>query len=127
MKYVKIITSKNKEYRFPLHPYIDTCKEFIGYTNDKSFFIQGHIELAHYKNRCKIDEFEANDLTDLLKNFYNKANHNAATYYVIKVTNIKITKNPYITISDYKALEKEIKNNCFNQLLFKYSPKVIDV
>lgn len=120
-------TSKNKEYRFPLHPYIDTCKEFIGYTNDKSFFIQGHIELAHYKNRCKIDEFEANDLTDLLKNFYNKANHNAATYYVIKVTNIKITKNPYITISDYKALEKEIKNNCFNQLLFKYSPKVIDV
>lgn len=120
-------TSKNKEYRFPLHPYIDACKEFIGYTNDKSLFVKGDLQLVNNGSRCKIDEIEANDLTNLLVKSYNKTNHNAATYYVIKVTNSKITKNPYVTISDYKALEKEIKNNCFNQLLYKFSPKIIDV
>ena len=38
-------TNLEQNFRFPLHPYIDFCKEFIGYSSEKNQFIRGKLEL----------------------------------------------------------------------------------
>ena len=66
-------------------------------------------------------------LEELLKPIYTKSNSNAATYYVIKVTNVIVDDKPYDGISNFNELSKLINKNGLNQVLYKYSPKVIDI
>ena len=77
--------------------------------------------------RCRIDEVEKTHLGELLKPFYNKINSKAATYYVLKVKNITISDKPYDSVSNFNELTKLVAKNGLNQVLYKYSPKVIDV
>ena len=106
-----------------MHPYIDSCSEFIGYTSDKKNFIHG--ELKQVYNRCKIDEMTAEQLGKLLSRKMN----NAKTYYVVTVENCsEISAIPYDgLIPDNETLNKLKKENGLNAVLSMHSPKVIDV
>ena len=119
-------TNLEQNFRFPLHPYIDFCKEFIGYSVEKNQFIRGNLSLLPCE-RCQINEVEKTHLEELLKPVYNKINSKAATYYVLKVKNITISDKPYDSVSNFNELTKLIAKNGLNQVLYKYSPKVIDV
>ena len=119
-------TNLEQNFRYPLHPYIDFCKEFIGYTSKKNQFIRGELELLPC-GRCRIDEVEKLQLEELLKPIYTKSNSNAATYYVLKVKNVMASEKPYDGISNFNELSELINKNGLNQVLYKYSPKVIDI
>lgn len=112
-----------KIVRLPMHPYIDSCSEFIGYTSDKKNFIHG--ELKQVYNRCKIDEMTAEQLGKLLSRKMN----NAKTYYVVTVENCsEISAIPYDgLIPNNETLNKLKKENGLNAVLSMHSPKVIDV
>ncbi len=118
----------DSKMRYPLHPYIDFCTDFIGYSADKNQFIQGELEVLS-NGRCKIDEISAEQLNNELKgnSGFIKNTNNALTYYKMKVNNIRKVKSPYNGIQDYPALQQMVKVNGLNEVLFKYSPKVIDV
>ena len=45
----------------------------------------------------------------------------------LKVKNITISDKPYDSVSNFNELTKLIAKNGLNQVLYKYSPKVIDV
>ena len=112
-----------KFIRYPLHPYIDSCTEFIGYTNDKKQFIHGSLKQIY--NRCRIDEIHAEELSRILSE--NKKN--AQTYYVVTVEKLSgISSIPYDNlVPTNEKLNELIKQNGLNDVLFKTSPKVIDV
>lgn len=115
--------------RYPMHPYIDSCTEIILYTNDRSQFITGNLELTENR-RCKIDEMTAEVLKRMLDNSSFRVDDwqpKAITYYVMNVESPKLTNNPHENIADFKALESKIKENGLNDVLFRTSPKVIDV
>lgn len=114
------------DFRFPLHPYIDFCKEFIGYSSEKNQFIRGDLLLLPCE-RCQIDEVEKTHLEELLKPIHKKNTSNAATYYVLKVKNVTISDKPYDGICNFNELTMLINKNGLNQVLYKYSPKVIDI
>lgn len=112
-----------KFIRYPLHPYIDSCTDFIGYAYEKNKFVHGTLKQVH--NRCKIDEMTADDLGKLLS----KTKKSAKTYYVIQIENCsEISDVPYEgLVLNKEMLNKYIKDNGLNDVLFRYSPKVIDV
>lgn len=114
---------EKKFIRYPLHPYIDSCTEFIGYTNDRKKFIHGKLHQIY--NRCKIDEIQAEKLGELLS----LKLKNAKTYYMVTVKECsEISEIPYKgIIQNNEKLNLLIKQNGLNDVLFKYSPKVIDV
>lgn len=121
----------DKNQRYPMHPYIDFCKNFIGYTEgeNKAEFLQGDLELLS-NGRCKIDEISKDDLKQVLQDEYEKSDFfegNAVTYYVMKVKNCKISSVPDEKIIDFAALEKLIRSNGLNDVLFRTSPKVVDM
>lgn len=112
-----------KFIRYPLHPYIDSCTEFIGYTNDKKQFIHGTLKQVY--NRCRIDEMRSDTLSRIL----NEKRSNAETYYVVTVENLsEVSYVPYNEIiPTNEKLNELIKQNGLNDVLYKNSPKVIDV
>ena len=112
-----------KFIRYPLHPFIDSCSEFIGYSNDRKHFIHGTLRQVY--NRCRIDEVTAERLSALLSV---KA-RNARTYYMVTVENCSEVSNiPYEgVISSNEDLNCLIRENGLNDVLSQYSPKVIDV
>ena len=118
----------NKFVRFPMHPYIDSCSEVIIYTKDRKRFIKGMLKQTK-TGRCKIDEVTTKNLASELleKTGFSKSSSNAKTYYVVKVEKATVSDKPYNGISDYDSLENMIKINGLNSVLFKTSPKVIDV
>ena len=109
--------------RYPLHPFIDSCSEFIGYSNDRKHFIHGTLKQVY--KRCRIDEVTAERLSALLPV---KA-RNAKTYYMVTVENCSEVSNiPYEgVISSNEDLNRLIRENGLNDVLSRYSPKVIDV
>ena len=117
-----------KFVRFPIHPYIDSCTEAILYTKDRSRFIKGILKQTK-TGRCKIDEVTSEMLkVELLnKSGYSKSSSNAKTYYKVTVENAIVSEIPYNGIPDYNSLVDLIKINELNSVLFKTSPKVIDV
>ena len=120
-------TSKN--YRYPLHPYIDLCTSFIGFTKDRKRFIRGDFELLK-NGRCKIDEITAEDLINELGKDpfnYSKTSINAITYYKMIVKNITLSESPYNGIPNYESLQTMIKINGLNDVLYESSPRVIDI
>ena len=119
-------TNLEKNFRFPLHPYIDFCKEFIGYTSEENRFIRGELELLPC-GRCRIKELDKSQLEEKLKSVYKKNNSNAATYYVLRVKNVSIATSPYEGISDYKKLKSLLEKNGLNQVLYRYSPQIISL
>ena len=122
--YYKVFDKKSGKFiRYPLHPYIDSCTEFIGYTNDKKQFIHGSLKQIY--NRCRIDEIHAEELSRILSE--NKKN--AQTYYVVTVEKLSgISSIPYDNlVPTNEKLNELIKQNGLNDVLFKTSPKVIDV
>ena len=112
-----------KFIRYPLHPFIDSCSEFIGYSNDRKHFIHGTLKQVY--KRCRIDEVTAERLSALLPV---KA-RNAKTYYMVTVENCSEVSNiPYEgVISSNEDLNCLIRENGLNDVLSQYSPKVIDV
>ena len=112
-----------KFIRYPLHPFIDSCTEFIGYTNDWTNFIHGTLKQVY--NRCKIDEVTAEKLSLLLSTEHKSAK----TYYMVTVEKCSVVSDiPYKGVVENKeGLNKLIEENGLNGVLFKYSPKVIDV
>lgn len=121
----------DKNQRYPMHPYIDFCKKFIGYTEgeNKTEFLQGELELLS-NGRCKIDEISKDDLHQTLQSEYGKSvffEGNAVTYYVMKVKNCEISSVPDEKIADFAKLENLIHTNGLNEVLFRTSPKVADV
>lgn len=115
--------TSRKFIRYPLHPYIDSCTEFIGYTNDRKQFVHGTLKQIY--NRCRIDEMRADKLSRIL----GETRKNAETYYVVTVENLsEISSIPYDDlIPTNEKLNELIKQNGLNDVLFKTSPKVIDV
>ena len=109
--------------RYPLHPFIDSCSEFIGYSNDRKHFIHGTLKQVY--KRCRIDEVTAERLSELLP----VKVRNAKTYYMITVENCSDVSNiPYEgVISSKEDLNRLIRENGLNDVLSQYSPKVIDV
>jgi len=119
----------DKLMRYPLHPYIDFCTKFIGYDKAKSKWINGKLYL-NKSGRCKIDEISAEDLEkELEKTGYKKNRSNSAviTYYKVIVEDFNITEKPSNEILDFNGLNKKIKQNGLNDVLYSFSPKVIDV
>ena len=120
---------RQKFTRYPMHPYIDSCTEIILYTEDKTQFIRGKLTITK-SHRCKIDEMTAENLKRMIDNSPFKMNDwepKAKTYYVMTVENAVYSNNPYENIADFQALESKIKENGLNDVLFRTSPKVIDV
>ena len=128
--YATGIEKESKKFtRYPMHPYIDSCTEIILFTEERNNFIRGKLSLTQ-SGRCKIDEVAATTLENELKNLpvkFEKATSNAITYYKVTVENADIFDKPYETISSYSELESKIKENGLNDVLFRTSPKVIDV
>lgn len=120
---IGIDKENGKFIRYPLHPYIDSCTDFIGYAYEKNKFVHGTLKQVH--NRCKIDEMTADDLGKLLS----KTKKAAKTYYVVQIKNCsEISDVPYEGfVLNKEMLNKFIKDNGLNDVLFRYSPKVIDV
>ena len=118
----------HKFVRYPVHPYIDSCSEVILYTEDRKRFIRGSLKSTK-GGRCKIDEISSDSLmVELLKNEdFSKTISNAKNYYTVTVESSSISKTPYNGISDYTSLEDMIRLNGLNFVLFRTSPKVIDV
>lgn len=115
--------------RYPMHPNIDSCTEVILFTEKRDKFIRGKLVMTKSR-RCKIDEVTANTLESELKKLpvkFEKATSNAKTYYKVTVENADVFDKPYETISSYSELESKIKENGLNDVLFRTSPKVIDV
>lgn len=115
--------------RYPMHPYIDSCTEIILFTEGRDKFIRGKLVLAQ-SGRCKIDEVTATTLENELNNLpveFVKSTSNAKTYYKVIVENAESSDRPYETISSNSELESKIKENGLNEVLFRTSPKVIDV
>lgn len=118
-----------KFIRYPMHPYIDSCTEIILYTEDKNLFIRGNLKLTD-SGRCKIDEVSSTTLTDELKKspcLFEKSQAGAKTYYTVTVQNAEISETPYNSILDFAILKEKIEENGLNDVLFRTSPKVIDV
>ena len=119
----------HKFIRYPMHPYIDSCTEIILYTEGKTQFIRGKLTFTK-THRCKIDEITAENLKRMIDNSPLKMNDwepKAKTYYVMTVENAVYSNNPYENIADFQTLESKIKENGLNDVLFRTSPKVIDV
>lgn len=115
--------------RYPMHPYIDSCTEIILFTEERDKFIRGKLVMTKSR-RCKIDEVMANTLESELKKLpvkFEKATSNAKTYYKVTVENADVFDKPYETISSYSELETKIRENGLNEVLFRTSPKVIDI
>lgn len=115
--------------RYPMHPYIDSCTEIILFTEGRDKFIRGKLSLTQ-SGRCKIDEVAAKTLENELNNLpveFVKSTSNAKTYYKVTVENADVFDNPYETILSYLELELKIKENGLNEVLFRTSPKVIDI
>ena len=115
--------------RYPMHPNIDSCTEVILFTENRDKFIRGKLVMTKSR-RCKIDEVTANTLESELKKLpvkFEKATSNAKTYYKVTVENADVFDKPYETISSYSGLETKIRENGLNEVLFRTSPKVIDV
>ena len=112
-----------------MHPNIDSCTEVILFTEERDEFIRGKLVMTKNR-RCKIDEVTANALESELKKLpveFVKATSNAKTYYKVTVENADVFDKPYETISSYSELETKIRENGLNEVLFRTSPKVIDV
>ena len=79
--------------------------------------------------RCKIDEITSDMLTsELVKDLsFSKSASNAKTYYIVTVKDSSISDKPYNGITSYTSLENMIKINGLNSVLFRTSPKVIDI
>lgn len=115
--------------RYPMHPYIDSCTEIILFTEGRNNFIRGKLSLTQ-SGRCKIDEVAATTLENELKNLpveFVKSASNAKTYYKVTVENAEVSDKPYDSISNYSELNSKIKESGLNEVLFRTSPKVIDV
>lgn len=115
--------------RYSMHPNIDSCTEVILFTEERDKFICGKLVMTKSR-RCKIDEVTANTLESELKKLpvkFEKAASNAKTYYKVTVENADVFDKPYETISSYSELETKIRENGLNEVLFRTSPKVIDV
>ena len=115
--------------RYPMHPNIDSCTEVILFTEKRDKFIRGKLVMTKSR-RCKIDEVTANTLESELKKLpvkFEKATSNAKTYYKVTVENADVFDKPHETISSYSELETKIRENELNEVLFRTSPKVIDV
>ena len=115
--------------RYPMHPYIDSCTEVILFTEGRDKFIRGKLMLTK-SGRCKIDEVAAKALQDELNKSpvkFEKSASNAKTYYKVTVENADVSDNPHEIILSYSELEAKIKENGLNEVLFRTSPKVIDV
>lgn len=115
--------------RYPMHPYIDSCTEIILFTEDRIRFLRGKVALTQ-TGRCKIDEVTAKSLENELNSLtvkFEKPASNAKTYYKVTVENAEISDKPYETIPSYSELESKIKERGLNEVLFKTSPKVIDI
>ncbi len=115
--------------RYPMHSNIDSCTEVILFTEGRDVFIRGKLVMTKSR-RCKIDEVMANTLESELKKLpvkFEKATSNAKTYYKVTVENADVFDKPYETISSYSELETKIRENGLNEVLFRTSPKVIDV
>ena len=69
---------------------------------------------------------DENELKNLPVEFV-KSTSNAKTYYKVIVENADVFDNPYETISSYSELETKIIENGLNEVLFRTSPKVIDI
>ena len=128
--YAAGIEKESKKFtRYPMHPYIDSCTEIILFTEDRIRFLRGKVALTQ-TGRCKIDEVAATTLENELKNLpveFVKSTSNAKTYYKVTVENAEISDKPYETIPSYSELESKIKESGLNEVLFKTSPKVIDI
>ena len=113
----------NQFIRYPLHPFIDSCTDFIGYSNDRKHFIHGTLKQVY--KRCKIDEVTAEHLSLLLPIKVK----NAKTYYMVTIENSsEVSDIPYEGIvSSNEKLNNLIQENGLNGVLSQYSPKVIDV
>ncbi len=128
--YATGIEKKSQQFtRYPMHPYIDSCTEIILFTEGRDNFIRGKL-VRTQNGRCKISEVVANTLESELKKLpvkFEKAASNAKTYYKVTVEQAEISDKPYESISTYSDLESKIKENGLNDVLFRTSPKVIDV
>ena len=113
----------NQFIRYPLHPFIDSCTDFIGYSNDRKHFIHGTLKQVY--KRCKIDEVTAEHLSLLLPIKVKSAK----TYYMVTIENSsEVSDIPYEGIvSSNEKLNNLIQENGLNGVLSQYSPKVIDV
>lgn len=120
--------NSQKFVRFPMHPYIDSCTEVILYTEGRKRFIHGNLLLTPY-GRCKVDEITSDKLSAevLEKTGFSKSTANAKTYYAVNVEKATVSDKPYNGISDYDSLEDMVKLNGLNEVLFRTSPKVIDI
>ena len=89
----------------------------------KNRFIHGSLKQIY--NRCRIDEIHAEELSRILSE--NKKN--AQTYYIVTVEKLSdISSIPYDNlVPTNEKLNELIKQNGLNDVLFKTSPKVIDV
>lgn len=67
-----------------------------------------------------------NELKNLPVEFV-KSTSNAKTYYKVTVENADVSDKPYDSISNYSELNLKIKESGLNEVLFRTSPKVIDV
>ena len=115
--------------RYPMHPNIDSCTEVILFTDERDKFICGKLVMTKSR-RCKIDEVTANTLESELKKLpvkFEKTASNAITYYKVTVVQAEISDKPYESISNYSELKTKIRENGLNEVLFRTSPKVIDV
>ena len=115
--------------RYPMHPYIDSCTEIILFTEGRDKFIRGKL-VRTQNGRCKIDEVTAKSLENELNSLtvkFEKPASNAKTYYKVIVENAEISERPYDSISNYSELNSKIKESGLNEVLFKTSPKVIDI
>lgn len=128
--YATGIEKESRQFvRYPMHPCIDSCTEVILFTEERDEFIRGKLVLAQ-SGRCKIDEVAAKTLENELKNLpveFVKSASNAKTYYKVTVENAESSDRPYKTISSNSELESKIKENGLNEVLFRTSPKVIDI
>ena len=128
--YATGIEKESKQFtRYPMHPYIDSCTEIILFTEDRTRFLRGKVALTQ-TGRCKIDEVTEKSLERELNSLpakFVKAASNAKTYYKVTVEQAKISDKPYESISTYFELKSKIKENGVNDVLFRTSPKVIDV
>lgn len=125
--------STNSNFRFPLHPYIDFCTEIICYNQNSNEVIKANLKPhQNQNNRCIIEETtQENLINDLSVQGYKKELKNEIlTYYKFYATDaiiIPLSDATYLKeITTIDKLKSELNKDCLNNVLYKFSPKVLE-
>lgn len=105
----------NKDgFFYPMHPELINCKSFIGWSDDKEYYITGKIEGF-------LRTLSAEDVKKELSSYgFEKSNFAAKEYNCLEITDVK-----FLPMTDFSEIRRMIKTSPGNDALNEYSPKVI--